>query len=339
MPKKTYPAGKLPADDLARLLQKHRFADARVLAGPAIGMDAAAIRFDKRILLAKTDPITFASDDIGWYVLHVNANDIACMGGVPRWFLATVLLPENATDADLVERIFADIATACKQMGVSLVGGHTEITPGLDRPIVVGAMLGETSQDGLLNLADCQPEDRIILVSGIAIEATSIIAREKEAELTEIYDREFVQRCKNFIHQPGISVLRAAKEARRAAPLRAMHDPTEGGLATALHEVADACGCGLIIDEEAIPVLPEAKLLCDQYNMDLLGVIASGALLIIIEEKHKSALLKHFHEQDILAADIGYLTRNPGERFLVNEQGKRPLPRFDQDEIVKLFAA
>ncbi|MDQ7052194.1 MAG: AIR synthase related protein [candidate division KSB1 bacterium] len=120
----------------------------RVLAGPAIGMDAAAIRFDKRILLAKTDPITFASDEIGWYVLHVNANDIACMGGVPKWFLATLLLPENTTDADRVERIFADMAAACKQMGVSLVGGHTEITPGLDRPIVVGRCSAKPARMG-----------------------------------------------------------------------------------------------------------------------------------------------------------------------------------------------
>ncbi|MDQ7065249.1 MAG: AIR synthase family protein [candidate division KSB1 bacterium] len=337
MSAKPFCAGKLPADELARLLHKYRFADARVLAGPAIGMDAAAIRFDKRILLAKTDPITFASDEIGWYVLHVNANDIACMGGVPKWFLATLLLPENTTDADRVERIFADMAAACKQMGVSLVGGHTEITPGLDRPIVVGAMLGETSQDGLLNLADCQPNDRIILASGIGIEATSIIAREKEAELADMYDDEFVKRCKNFIHQPGISVLRVAREARRAVPVRAMHDPTEGGVATALHEVADACGCGLVIDEEAIPVLPESKLLCDQYNLDVLGVISSGALLIIVDEQHKHNLLKHFHEQKILAADIGYLTRNPGERLLRKEDYTRPLPRFDQDEIVKLF--
>ncbi len=334
---KKLPAGKLPAELLQTLLHRYAVSDPRVITGPGIGRDAAALQMENKILVAKTDPITFTTSDIGWYATHVNANDIACMGGEPKWFLVTLLLPEAATDRRLVEEIFRDLALACKKIGVSLIGGHTEITPGLDRPIVVGAMLGEAEREDLLDISYCQPGDRIVLAAGIAIEAVSIIAREKEAELLQIYDQEFVQRCQQFNRKPGISVLRAARAARRAVPLRAMHDPTEGGLATALHEVADASGCGFVVEESLIPMFPEAKLLCDHYNMDILGAIASGALLIIVEEGHRHDLLQHFHEIRLPAADIGYLTRDGAERVIQREGKRMPLPRYDQDEIVKLF--
>ena len=105
--------------------------------------------------MAKTDPITFASAQIGWYAVNVNANDIACTGATPRWFLATLLLPENLTTAALVEDIFAQIDAACAQMNITVAGGHTEITAGLGRPIVVGHMLGEVTPERLVTTDGC----------------------------------------------------------------------------------------------------------------------------------------------------------------------------------------
>ena len=201
-----FPLGKLSSEHLATLLDKHTFSlpGDRILVYPGVGEDAAVIDMGERWLVAKTDPITFASDEIGWYAVNVNANDIAAAGGMPRWFLCSLLLPENKTDVDLVDRIMGQIAVACRALGVIPCGGHTEITYGLDRPIVVGVMLGEIEPGHLVRSSGVQVGDVILLTKGAAIEGTAIIAREKERELDGQFDAEFLARCQNFLHDPGI---------------------------------------------------------------------------------------------------------------------------------------
>ena len=123
-----FPLGKLPADYLARLLSRFSSQDPRVILGPRVGEDAAVLDMGDRYLVAKSDPITFATDAIGWYAVHVNANDIACTGALPRWFLSTLLLPEGRASVEMVDDIAGQIAQACREVGATLVGGHTEIT-------------------------------------------------------------------------------------------------------------------------------------------------------------------------------------------------------------------
>ncbi len=169
--------GKLPAKLLEELLERHARPDASVLVGPGIGEDAAVIDMGERCLVAKTDPITFAADEIGWYAVHVNANDVACCGARPRWFLATVLLPKRDTTREFVEGIFAQMAAACDELGVTLCGGHTEITHGLDRPIVIGQMLGDVGRDAFVRGSGARAGDVIILTKGIAHETRGVRAK------------------------------------------------------------------------------------------------------------------------------------------------------------------
>ncbi len=174
--------GKLPNEALAALLAKLQHRDPRVLIGPGIGVDAAVIdNGGPKLLVAKSDPITFATDHIGTYAVHVNANDVACLGARPAWFLATILLPESATP-QLAESIFGQIASTCEALGIELVGGHTEITHRLQRPIVSGALLGEVERERLVRPGGARPGDCVILSRGIAIEGTAVLAREAEAE-------------------------------------------------------------------------------------------------------------------------------------------------------------
>ena len=135
--------------------------------------------FGDRYLVAKTDPITFATSEIGWYAVNVNANDVAVMGATPRWFLATVLLPAGLATAEMAERIFADIFDACAALGVSLAGGHTEITHSLDRPIISGTMLGEIAKHRLITTSGARPGDAVLLVKAVPIEGTALIALER----------------------------------------------------------------------------------------------------------------------------------------------------------------
>ena len=331
------PVGKLEMDYLGQVLARYTQVNERVIVGAAVGEDATVIDFGDRYLVTKTDPITFATEEIGWYAVNVNANDVAATGAVPRWFLATLLLPAGSTDRALVERIFSQLSDACRQLGVSLCGGHTEITYGLARPIVVGHMLGEVARDRLVTTAGAQVGDDIILTKGIAIEATSIIAREKAGELASRYRADFIDRCQGFLRQPGISVVREAQIATAQARVHAMHDPTEGGLAMGLRELAQAAEVGLLVYEERIEVLPETTLLCAEYGLDPLGIIASGSLLIVLSPQDSARVIEKLNEAGIAAAIIGQVVaREEGLKLMAGGMA-REFPYFERDEISKLF--
>ncbi len=329
--------GKLPAEELARMLARHTQQDGRVVVMPGIGRDATVISFGDQYLVAKTDPITFAIDQIGWYVVHINANDVATMGGVPRWFLATLLLPEGKTGPEEVEAIFTQISKACQEVGAVLCGGHTEITMGLDRPIIVGQMLGEVERAKLIVPDRARPGDEILMTKGIAIEGTAIIARELR-ELGEYFSEEWVKQCQNFLRVPGISIAREARIANEVAEVHAMHDPTEGGLATGLHELAAAAGVGILVEREKILILPETALLCRKLRLDPLGLIASGALLIVAPEGDAAKILARLAAEGIPASVIGKVWEKEKGVKMIQEGKVEDLPFFDRDEVARLFA-
>lgn len=332
-------AGKLPnallSDLLERLPRKHK----NLLIGPAVGVDAAAIEVSPGVLLAKSDPITIAGREQGRLAVHVNANDIACMGGRPKWLLVTILLPDSGEQQiEMLDEIVDELAKTCREISVTVVGGHTEITPAVNQPVVIGAMLGEVRADTLLDIRKCQPGDRLILVSGIAIEATSIIAHQCEKQLGEIFDKDLIARCQNFSKSPGVSVLSAALLAADSGLVRAMHDPTEGGIFTALHELCDASQCGIDVQAEHIFALPESRLLCDYFELNIFGVISSGALLAVSPADDAEELLAILSKHDMPAADIGALTEHTEHRIVRTGNVDEPMPRFDQDEITRIFA-
>ena len=333
-----FPPGKLPAPVLDRLIKAYTILDERVVVGPSIGEDATALDVGDSYLLVKTDPITFVSEDIGLYVVNINANDIATMGGRPEWFLVTLLLPEKGTTEELVERIFSQIAQACRERGISFCGGHTEITFGLDRPLVIGMMVGEARKDRLVRTGGAEVGDDILLTKGIAIEGTSIIAREKEPDLKGSFPPGFIERCKGFTERPGISVLKDAEVALESGRVHSMHDPTEGGLSSGLVELATAAGVGVFIEEEAIPVLPECEALCERYGLDPLGVIASGALLITAPPSDSGRIIAALERSGIPCRRIGVVTgREEGLRLRRRDGRVEGLPLFERDELTKIL--
>jgi hydrogenase maturation factor len=337
MPSLRFPVGKLPIKSLERLLKRNKIKDPRVIVGPGIGEDAAVIdTCGPRYLLAKTDPITFTADQIGWYAVHINANDIVTMGARPLWYLATLLLPEDLTTQDLVEKIFQDTMKACKSIGVSLIGGHTEITYGLSRPIVVGQMLGEVEKHRLVRTNGAMPGDAIILTKGIAIEGTAVIAREREDEMVQILGEQTLKRCRNFMYDPGLSVIEEALVASEHASVHAMHDPTEGGLATALHEVARAANVGLRIRADTVPVFPETQAICNHYHLNPMGLIASGALFIILQATAAEKVLTRLRSRGIAATVIGKVTDKREGVKLLTADGLSDLPLYEQDELTKI---
>jgi len=325
-------AGKLPPDLLAGLLESIA-SGPDVVAGGAVGLDAAVIDFapgSDRYLLAKTDPITFATDRIGDYAIHVNANDIACMGGVPRWFLATALLPEGTTE-EAVGDVFDQLEGACRAIEVSLVGGHTEVTVGLDRPLVIGCMLGTVAPAELLLPRNALAGDDLVLTRGAAIEGTAVLAREaakplRSAGLTEAE----IAAAADLLDTPGISVLPAARALKGAEGVHALHDPTEGGIVTAVRETATAAGLGFEIEVAQVPVLPETAKVCAALRLEPLGLLASGALLAAVDPSWTEDALFRLDGAGIPAARIGRLTSATGP--VGEEDG---LPVFERDELAR----
>jgi hydrogenase expression/formation protein HypE len=333
------PTGKLPPDLLRAVLAAHVSDDPRVIVGARVGEDAAIIDLGDHYLVAAADPVTFATDELGWYAVAVNANDIAVRGATPRWFLATLLLPEGMTDEGTVRRLFAQLAEACAAHAVALVGGHTEVTHGIDRPLIAGTMLGEVAKDRLVTTAGARVGDVVMLTKGVPLEGAAIIAREKEHELlARGVPASVIRTARAFLRAPGISVLPEAEVVCDVAHVHAMHDPTEGGIATALHELAAAAGVGLRIEHDRIAVLPEGRALCAAVGLDPLGTIASGALLLTLPPTEAGLVLDALARASIAGHVIGEVV--PAEQGVTLVAGTRqwPLPIFARDEIAKLFA-
>ncbi|RLB28014.1 MAG: hydrogenase expression/formation protein [Deltaproteobacteria bacterium] len=333
------PVGKLSPKILSELLEKYSRADRRILVGPYIGEDAAAVDMGEKALVMTTDPITFATDEIGHYSVMVNANDIATTGADPMWFTATILLPEAEGNREMAEEIFRQIHAACEKLGVFLVGGHTEITFGLARPIVVGQMIGEVMKKGLIRTGGAMPGDAILMSKGLCVEGTAIMAREKGDDLLKAgTSAEIVDRAKGFLYDPGISIVEEARLACRVAQVHAMHDITEGGLANGLMEIAVAAGVQIEVDEDRIPLYEESRVLCEALGLNPMGVIGSGSLLIASEPSEAEKILAAGIEQGLAIARIGRVKRAGAPAVsLITREGQTPLSPFARDEILKIF--
>lgn len=334
----TLRAGKLPAGLLAELLATIRPADPRVILGPGIGRDAAVLDIGGgRVLVAKTDPVTFAVDEIGRYAVHVNANDIACMGAKPAWFLATILLPEGASD-DVARTIFGQITEACATLGIELVGGHTEVTLGLTRPIVCGAMLGEAARDRIVMGIGVAPGDAVLLTKGIAIEGTALLARESSERLAAAGVRAAtIARASRLLQEPGISVVRDAEALCAAVRPRILHDPTEGGLATALHELAEATNVTLRVDPGAIHLYEETRIVCEALGLNPMGLLASGSLLAVTRSTDAHRAILALREVKITSQVIATVEAGRPRVIMGDGDSTTPLGRFSRDEIARFY--
>lgn len=329
--------GKLPIKLLSSFLGKYAKDAPGLVVGPSAGIDAAVIDFNGSLIAAKSDPVTFVSENAGEYAVHVNANDIAVMGAEPKWFLATILLPIGAATAKMAELIFRQISAACAEVGAALCGGHTEVTPAVSKPVVAGHMLGTFEGRKVITTAGALPGDALILTKGIAIEAASVLAREFPEKLSKAFSPAFVKKCTRYFQVPGISVVKDARTALKSGRVNAMHDPTEGGLSGALHELSEASGCSITVEKELIQVLPESKALCDFFGLDPMGAISSGALLISAPSKEAARIVAGLAAASIGSTVIGRVGAK-GRSVRITVDGKaKPLSHYERDELTRIL--
>ncbi|MCX8187558.1 MAG: AIR synthase family protein [Nitrososphaeria archaeon] len=246
-----------------------------VIVPPRYGEDAAAVKVDGRIVVAAMDPITGSGTRIGWLAVHVNANDVAVMGAEPRWLSITILLPEGRLPE--LEGIMDDVHEACRRLKIALITGHTEITPDISRPIIVGHMMGRLVSRRVITSSGARPGDLLVMSKTAAIEGTAILASDFESELASKIPREVLESSRKLYER--ISVLDEALKLARRCRVSAMHDPTEGGIVGGAYEMAEASRCSFVIYEERVPVAEETRRICEALGCNPLKLIASGSLL------------------------------------------------------------
>lgn len=331
--------GKLPPELLARLMGgiPAPATDARVVVGPRPGVDAAVLDMGDRYLVATADPITLVSDRLGWYAVHVNANDVAAMGGTPRWMLATVLLPDGCDEHTIFE-IQEGMVAAAGPLGIALIGGHTEVTAGIDRPLVAVTMLGEVAKERLVTSAGARPADRILLAGSIAVEGTAALAVGSAQHLRAAGVGDgTLARAAALVDRPGISVLPAARALTATVRPHAMHDATEGGVATALAELAGASGVGMRVERERLTLLPETRTVCAALGLDPLGLLSSGLLIAAVAPEDEVVALTALAQVGVAVASVGWTT-TPEDGLRMIEGGQsRPWPIFARDELARFF--
>ena len=330
---------KLPTGKISkRLLKKYVFTclgveDERVLKGPFIGEDAAVIDNGDRVFVAKANPITGAENKIGWLAVHINANDVAARGAVPLWYMSVVLLPEGA-DEGLLEIIMQEQHQACIELNICIVGGHTEVAPNLERPIVSGFMLGEAEKDQYVTTSGAQVGDHIVLTKGVGLEGTGILAADLRDRLLKTLPEKVLTNAVKLLDL--ISVVPEARIAIDVGGVHSMHTPTEGGILNGLIEISEASGHGFTIYEDQLIIHNETQKICDAIGIDPLKLLSSGSLLIAVDPSSSSELVKVLRGKNISSKVIGEITKE--SRLVVKCDGSVMLIEdVEQDELFRVL--
>lgn len=335
-PNRRLRTGKVTQDVLRRcVLNRLGVPSERVLRGAALGEDAPIIDMGAKVLVAKANPITGADGNIGRLAVHVNANDVAARGARPLWFMNTIFLPEGATEARL-EEIMEEIDRACKELGVQLIGGHTECVAGLDKPIIAGFMMGEAPKNRYVTTGGARPGDRVILTKTAGLEGTSILASDLEERLKRKIDQKTLQRARKMID--AISVVPEALKAVDAGGVHSMHTPTEGGVLNGLYEMAAAARVGLSVEENLIPVAPETAVIAETLGVDPLKLLSSGALLMAVDEAGVGKVLAVLEGIGVQATIIGEVKERAEGRVLTRADGtQKTIDPVRQDELFRIL--
>ncbi len=327
--------GKLPHRQLERVLSSFRKGlerDKSVIVGPSTGIDSAVVRLSSETIAITSDPITLAGELSAYYCICVNANDLAVMGAKPEYMTISVLFPP--CPASEISRTANQLAKYAKQFGITIVGGHTEITTTVNAPVLVATMFGRMLSKRIISSANVKPGDVIVMTKTAGIEATAIIAREKAKELeAEGISERKIRDAQKLLFNPGISILREASIAFEMK-CSAMHDVTEGGVVSALWELSRASNLRIEVFTDKIPVLPITDEICRIWDINPLRVISSGALLIAISERKANKLIGELRRNGIEANIIARAVEGKAGSFDVKKR-KKMLPC--QDELVKIY--
>ncbi len=310
---------KLRHESLKRLISKVWGEDPSVLVPPRPGEDAAVLDLGGgNVLVVHPDPITGATQYLGRLAIYVPTNDIAVEGGYPRYVTMTLILPEG-TSEETVMRIAEDAGKAAKELGVSIVGGHTEFSDSVTRPLAVVTAIGFSDTAHVTPTSAARPGDLIIMGKSAAMEAAAIVATDFRERLEEAgIAKEVIEKAAGLIEK--ISLVREAWALASRRLVRAMHDPTEGGLLGGITEMADASGLSAVIDASSVIVSDVVREVLGAVGVDPLRSLSSGTLIAAAPREKVGEALAVLESMGVEAAIIGEFTWR--RHWLVKVVGK-----------------
>ncbi len=302
-----------------------------VIKPPNTGEDCSVIEDGDDYIVMSTDPITGATEDVGRLSVHVTVNDLASSGAEPVGVLLSILLPEGTKESAL-KSMMEDAEAAAEECGIDILGGHTEITPAVNRVIITATGIGRADKLRLTPTSGARSGDSLVLTKWVGLEGTSIIAKEKREQLMNRLPEALVTEASRFDRY--MSVL---PEARVAASLgaHAMHDVTEGGIFGALWEIAEASGLGVTADIRKIPIRQETVEICEFFDISPYLLISSGSMLIAIPDGE--TLVLALEKEGIHSAVIGRMTPEKNRRIVHMDETDRVLTEPEPDELYKVI--
>lgn len=332
-----FQVGKIPSEILKSLVFRNLgMTSDRLLVGPGIGEDAAVVRFGNKALVLSTDPITGTASNGGWFSVHINANDVATFGAKPKWYLCSIMLPKGSKE-NVLRGIMKQIDSACTELGVTVIGGHCEVTQFLKRPILVGFMLGETSLNRYVTSGGASVGNVLMLTKTVGIEGTAILATDAESILRKHLKKGVIKRAQNLYKK--ISVVKEALMAMDVGGVTAMHDPTEGGILCGIWELSEASNLGVRVYRDRIPISSETESICKILKIDPFRLMSSGSLLIAAKKSSAPKIIKELSGKRIPISVIGEFTkRKHGRKFLsIDESAVELKPPFP-DDVYNVFS-
>lgn len=324
--------GKLPESVLIRsVLKQVKHRREEVLVGPAVGQDCAALAVEPdEVIVMSTDPITGTVKDLGSHCIHITANDLAASGAEPIGVMLTVMLPDTIEEPE-IRRMMQDAETLCKQLNMEVLGGHTEITNVVRQPLISVTGVGKIKRDRLMTMTQIKPDQDIVVTKWIGLEATTILAKEREEELAKRFPSVLVDTARDF--DQYLSVVPESKIAMEHG-VTAMHDITEGGVFGALWEMASGAGVGLEVDLKKIPIRQETIEICEYFGLNPYQIMSSGSMMIAADDGYE--LVRKLELAGIHAAVVGR-TNSGNDRILRNGEDVRYLDKPQPDELYKVL--
>lgn len=324
--------GKLPEPILIRsVLKQVKHRREEVLVGPAVGQDCAIVQVEPdEVLVMSTDPITGTVKDLGSHSIHITANDLAASGAEPIGVMLTVMLPDTVEEPE-VKKMMQEAEATCKKLNMEVLGGHTEITNVVRQPLISVTGVGKIKKSRVITTLQVQPEQDIVVTKWIGLEATTILAKEREEELRKRFPAGIVDTAIGF--DQFLSVVPESRIAMEHG-VTAMHDITEGGVFGALWEMASGAGVGLEVDLKKIPIRQETVEICQYFDLNPYQIMSSGSMMIVADDGHE--LVRKLEKDGIHASVVGR-TNAGNDRILRNGEDVRYLDKPQPDELYKVL--
>lgn len=324
--------GKVSDSVLKRsVLKKIKTHREEVILGAALGEDCAFLQFDKDDVVAvTTDPITCSKLGSGKSAVYNVTNDLAAGGAVPVAVMVSALFPKK-TSEEKIKAHMEEIEEACERVNVQIAGGHTEITDAVTRPVLTLTGIGKAKKEEITPTRGAKPFQDVVMTKWIGLEGTYLLAKERRSELMTRYPESMIDAAEDF--ERFLSVVPEAATAVRSG-VSAMHDVSEGGVFSALWQMAESSGVGLEIDMKKIPVKQETIEICEFFGLNPYYFVSGGALLIVTDNGHD--LVNELAKQEIFATVIGKTT-DGNDRVVMNDYEKRFLEPSQSDGLHQMF--